>query len=235
VIERRRILVADDDADAAHALADLLKFEGHKADAAIGGGNAARELESGDYDMAFLDASLPGRSDAESFFHLSKRRPGMRSYLMTGYSIGQLLSQTVKSSGARLLHGPIAGPTLLAAVREAGTDGIILATSHGPGAGEAVRDLLAEAEYAVVHVTNAADARIQIEERRVHVLILDLGLRIIDAVGVYETLQAEGQAKPTIIMSGKGEAALDDAVATGIITKPYDPVRLLGQIERLAA
>jgi len=234
VTERRRILVADDDADVATSLADLLRFQGHEADTAFGGGSAASELESGDYEIAFLDASLPGRGDVESFLHLSKRSPRVRSYLVTGYSIGQLLSQTVKSGSARIVHGPIEGPTLLAAVREAGTDGIILAASHGPNAGEAVRDLLVEAEYAVAHVTDAADARLQIEERRVHVLILDLGLRVIDALAVYAALQAEGQAKPTIILTGEEEAVLADAVATGIITKPYDPALLLREIERLA-
>ena len=43
----------------------------------------------------------------------------MRSYLVSGYSIGQLLSRTVKSGSARIVHGPIEGPALLAAVREA--------------------------------------------------------------------------------------------------------------------
>jgi DNA-binding response OmpR family regulator len=235
VADSRCILVADDDADAAHALAALLQFEGHSATAAVGGQDALRHLEARDYDVAFLDAALPGRRDVESFLDLCARQARMRGYLMTGYSIGQLLGQTVKSSGVQIRRGPIGDESALAAVREAGADGIVLVASADPDAGETLQRVLAQSEYAVAYVTDASDARAHIEERRVHVLILDLGLRIIDAVGVYAALQAEGRAKPTFIVAGGDAAILDDAVMTGIITKPYDPARIIRQIERLAA
>jgi len=232
---RHRILVADDDADAAHALADLLQLGGHAADAAIGGWEALRRLDTAEYRIAFLDASLPGRGDVESFLELRARQTSMRCYLMTGYSIGQLLQETAKSGAIQLLSGPIGQKQALAAVREAGSDGIILAASDGPDTGRNLHDLLAESEYAVAHVTDAAGARAQIEERRVHVLILDLGSRIIDAAGVYAALQKEGHAKPTIIVTGSDGTAPDDAIATGIITKPYDPRLLLERIDSFAA
>ncbi len=67
-----------------------------------------------------------------------------------------------------------------------------------------------------------------------HVLVLELGSRIIDAAGVYAQLQAEGHARPTIIVTSD-EPFPGDAASTGIITKPYDPALLLRQIDRLAA
>jgi len=234
VAERHRILVADDDADAGHALAELLQLDGHLADVAIGGKEALRQLDRAEYRVAFFDASLPGRSDVESFLDLCARQAKMRSYLMTGYSIGQLLHQTVESGGVQMLHGPVGQKQTLTAVREAGAGGIVLVAPDGQDVGQRLRDLLIESEYGVALATDAADARAQIEERRVHVLILDLGSRVIDAAGVYAALQAEGYAKPTIILT-RDEASLDDAVATGIIAKPYDPRLLLAQIDRLAA
>lgn len=230
---RHRILVADDDADAAHALAELLQLEGHAAEAAIGGKEALRRIETGDYRVAFLDASLPGRCDIESFLDLRRRQAGMRSYLMTGYSIGQLLQQMVKNGGIQMLPASLAQEQALVAVREAGTDGIILLESSGEGTGEKLQSLLADSEYEVAYASDASQATAQLEERRVHVVILDLGSRIVEAAGIYAALQAEGYAKPTIILTGS--AALDDAVATGIITKPYDPRLLIEQIDRLAA
>ena len=163
------------------------------------------------------------------------QRGGKRNYLMTGYSLNQLLGQTAKSGGGQMLSGPIAAEAVLAAVKEAGSDGIVLVASSGADEGRALHDVLLESEYVVAHATEAADAREQLEARRVHVLILDLGSRLIDALGVYTALQAENRAKPTFIISRGVSAALDDAVATGIIAKPYDPAQLLREIKRLAA
>jgi DNA-binding NtrC family response regulator len=232
---RLRILVADDDADSAHALAELLLLEGHAAVAATGGQEALRLLEADEYQMALLDVSLPGRNDVESFRELRARQAKMRSYLVTAHSLGQLLQQTVKSGSIQMLGGRIAQDEAAAAVRRAGADGIIVLASGGPDAARGLQELLADSEYVVAHATEAWDARAQIEERRVHVLILDASLRTIDAAGVYATLAAEGHARPTIIATGVHRTGPGDAPATGIITKPYDPKLLLEQIDRLAA
>jgi DNA-binding response OmpR family regulator len=229
VARPRRILVADDDADAAHALAELLNVEGHDAEAAVGGREAGRRLGNGAFDIAFLDTVLPGRSDIESFFALSEGREDTR-YLMTGYCLGQLLHQTAKD-GAQILPGRIQASTVLKAVKDAGSDGIMLLPSAEPEAGRVLHDLLVESEYAVAHVTEAAGVADALEARRVHVLILDLGSRLIEALKVYSALQAENRGKPTIILA----SADDNAIATGIIGKPYDPQLLLGQIDALAA
>jgi DNA-binding NtrC family response regulator len=233
--ERHRILVADDDTDAAHALVELLQLEGHEAEAAIGGKEALHRLDTGDYRVAFLDASLPGRCDVESFLDLRRRQAGMRSYLMTGYSIGQLLQQMVKNGGIQMLRASLGHEQALVAVKEAGTDGIILLGTDGEDAAGRLQSLLTDSEYEVAYVTEASQAIAQLEERRVHVLILDLGSRIVEAAGIYAALQAEGHAKPTIILTGSDSASLEDAIATGIITKPYDPRLLLQQIDWLAA
>ena len=194
-----------------------------------------RRLDTGDYRVAFLDASLPGRCDVESFLDLRARQAQMRSYLMTGYSTGQLLQQMVKNDGIQILRAPIGQEQAIAAVREAGMDGIILLGTDGADTGPRLQNLLEDLEYEVAYAKRASEAFAQFEDRRVHVLILDFGSRIIDAAGVYGALQAEGHAKPTIILTGSDGAALDDAIATGIITKPYDPRLLLEQIDRLAA
>ena len=162
----------------------------------------------------------------------------MRSYLMTGYSIGQLLHQAVENGGVQMLRGPIGHEQVLAAVREAGSDGIVLAASTDRDAG-AADDTISwyESDYAVAHVTEAADVRAQIEERRVHVLILDLGsARSSTRVGVYAALQAEGRAKPTIIIAG-GAGGACSTIRSRPASSPSPMIRrlLLEQIERLAA
>lgn len=232
--ERLRILVADDDPDAAHALAELLRLEGHVADTASSGNEALRRLDRCQYRVAFLDASLPGRNSIQSFLDLRVRQAEMRSYLMTGFSVGQLLQEMIRHGGVQILDGPIIPELLLAAIGNAGTDGIILSQSDESDAGDNLRACLAESEYASAHARSVAEARARIEEGRVHVLVLELGSRIIDAAGVYVQLQAEGRARPTIIVTSD-EPFPGDAASTGIITKPYDPALLLRQIDRLAA
>src|SRR5690606_822343 len=127
----------------------------------------------------------------------------------------------------QMLRASLAQEQALVAVREAGTDGIILLETGAEDPGEWLQSLLADSEYEVAYARDASQAFAQLEERRVHVLILDLGSRIVEAAGIYAALQAEGYTGPTIILTGSDSASLDDAIATGIITKPYDPQLLL--------
>lgn len=55
-----RVLVVDDAEDAADMLALLLSFQGHEVDVAYDGLDAVRKLLEYDYDLAYVDISLPG-------------------------------------------------------------------------------------------------------------------------------------------------------------------------------
>jgi CheY-like chemotaxis protein/two-component sensor histidine kinase len=62
---RRRILVVDDNQDAAATLAMMLELEGHDARAAFNGADGLRIAEAARPDIAFLDLGMPGMDGFE--------------------------------------------------------------------------------------------------------------------------------------------------------------------------
>jgi CheY-like chemotaxis protein len=59
-VARRRILVVDDNADAAEMLANLLQLDGHEVERALSGEEALERVKSFAPDVALLDIGLPG-------------------------------------------------------------------------------------------------------------------------------------------------------------------------------
>jgi len=61
----RRILLADDNRDAAETLAILLRLEGHEVELAHDGEGAIRSFEAGRHDVALLDIGMPNANGYE--------------------------------------------------------------------------------------------------------------------------------------------------------------------------
>ena len=90
-----RILVVDDDADNAYSLGELFELEGHSVQVALSGEDAIAAYLAADFDLAFMDVMMPGLNGVESFIEIRKMRPEARVYMMTGYSVEQLLQQAL--------------------------------------------------------------------------------------------------------------------------------------------
>jgi PAS domain S-box-containing protein len=86
---RRRILVVDDNVDAAETLADLLRALGHEVAIAYDGPQALIALESFDADVAVLDIGLPVMDGYELAGRIRGAAPGRRPRLvaLTGYGL----------------------------------------------------------------------------------------------------------------------------------------------------
>src|SRR3954471_9370762 len=81
-----RVLVVEDDPDAAEGLARFLRAEGHQASVAPSGGAALRALREGTPDVALIDVVLPDIDGYELARRL-RRRAGGRPLLvsLTGF------------------------------------------------------------------------------------------------------------------------------------------------------
>ena len=87
LMAQRRILVVDDNADAAASLALLLKFSGHEVHVAHEGEAALRLAETLRPDAVLLDVGMPGMDGYEVARRL-RQRPGMKDVVIiavTGY------------------------------------------------------------------------------------------------------------------------------------------------------
>jgi len=85
----RRILIADDNADAADSLAELLRLEGHEVHVAYDGEQALSIFSEIDPDAALLDVGMPRLSGLEVALAIRGRSSGQRATLIAVTGWGQ--------------------------------------------------------------------------------------------------------------------------------------------------
>ena len=230
---RLHILVIDDDEDNACSLGELFEMEGHEATVAHSGEAAIAAYVNAAFDLAFMDVMLPGRNGVESFLAIRKLRPEAKVFMMTGYSVEQLLQQAMRHGAMGVLTKPVDIDKLLQSVDEVTPDGIVLVAEDGPQFGHQLKQLFDGAGLACGLLRAETDA---IGDPSA-LAIIDLGKPLINSVEVFTRLRREGHARPAIIVTRPGEDdsdALRDVAVTGILNKPFDPSLLLQRLESLA-
>ena len=87
---RRRVLVVDDNIDAAQTLAEYLRLEGHRVESALDGESALRIAEILHPEVAFIDLDMPGMDGTEVARRLRKTPWGRGARLVALTGMGQL-------------------------------------------------------------------------------------------------------------------------------------------------
>ncbi len=236
-----RILVVDDDADNANSMGELLEMEGHRPLVVHDGQSAIAAYLKEDFDIAFMDVMMPGKNGVESFLEIKRLKPGARVYMMTGYSVEQLLQQAIAGGAMGVFSKPVNLYQVLDAVSGLGTSGVVLIAEDDPDFGPTLAQLINRNGYRCELVRNGRDAISRVIAGGVDVLVLDLGMPLINGIDVYATLKKQGRSVPTIIITGNASehskelALFDDVEVTGILNKPFDPSALLDRLEKLVA
>lgn len=230
------ILVVDDDVDNAMSLGELFEMEGHAVTIAHNGEDAIQAYTSTAFDLAFIDVMMPGRNGVESFLEIRKLRPNARVFMMTGYSVEQLLTQAMENGAMGVLSKPLDIRKLMRAVENASPSGIVVISDDDPNLGGELSEMMKAAGFAcdVVRSTH------QLKMHASDVVIIDTGETLMRGLEIHATLKKQGLVRPSIIItpSGKvddGYEALRDVSVTGILNKPFDPLVLLNRLESLAA
>jgi signal transduction histidine kinase/ActR/RegA family two-component response regulator len=84
-INPKRILVVDDNADAANSLVELLRLDGHEADAVYSANAALHAVETNNPDVVLLDIGLPEMDGYQVAQQVRKNSSGIRLIALTGY------------------------------------------------------------------------------------------------------------------------------------------------------
>ena len=115
--EPRRVLIVDDNVDAADSLALLLKFEGHETHVVYSGEEALASIESFKPDVALLDIGLPEMNGYDLARQIRKmpQLKAPRLIALTGY--GQLEDQ--QRAQAAGFDGHLVKPVALPALEQA--------------------------------------------------------------------------------------------------------------------
>ncbi len=236
-----KILVVDDDRDAADSMAELFEMEGHEVVVAYDGDEAINAYKSIDFDVAFMDIMMPGRNGVESFFEIRKLKPDARVYMMTGFSVEQLVQQAIDHGAMGVLNKPFEPGKVLSLLDEVSPAGIVLVAEDDPDLGPQLEEVISGAGHKCKLVSTGSDALDMASSSGVDIMILDLHLPVIDGIEVYTKLQEMGKAVPTIIITGHlGEhedaiEAMRDVTVTGVLNKPFDPGVLLARLDDIAA
>lgn len=104
-----------------------------------------------------------------------------------------------------------------------------------------VSDVLRGGGYTVVAAIHGADALDKVAGQEVRLVITDFNMPVMGGLDLIEKLRAKPEFKftPILVLTTETEDALKNrgkaAGATGWVTKPFDPKRLLQVVNRLAA
>jgi PAS domain S-box-containing protein len=117
---RRRVLIVDDNVDAATSLSVLLDLEGHETHVATGGQEALANLDAKKFDVALLDIGMPGM-DGHEVARRVRQNPalaGLKLVALTGWGQEHDL-QRAKDAGFDLhLTKPVEPATLYQVITE---------------------------------------------------------------------------------------------------------------------
>lgn len=233
------ILVVDDDRDNADLLAELFTMEGHTVEVAYSGDDAIAAFSRTKYDLAFMDVVMPGRNGVDSFLEIKRQHPDARVYMMTAYSVEQLLQQALDNGAIGALSKPVSATHLLRAIDDVRPRGVVLVADDDPDFGSQVQHLVATSGLHCELVTDGKQAVDRIALGGIDVLVLDVNMPLINGIDVLRQLRTKGLEVPTIMVTGQREdygSALDvlgDFQMTGVLTKPFDPQQLLDNLQRL--
>lgn len=233
-----RILVVDDDVDNAMSLSELFQLEGHIVHTVFSGQAAIDACLNSQYDLAFIDVMMPGKNGVESFLEIRRLRPQARVYMMTGYSVEELLQQAVREGAMGYLEKPFEPHEVLRITESVGRGGLVVAVppARQQGVGDAIEGALRDSGLSCQRLRDAGGLATPVPAQ--DVVIIDASLPLIDAVSSYEEMRKAGHESPTIIVPPAAAApdnALGDVGVTGILNKPFDPLTLLNRLPHLAA
>ncbi|MEW5770841.1 MAG: response regulator transcription factor [Pseudomonadota bacterium] len=116
-----RILVVDDDAVYAQALARTLSRRGHAAELAGDGEKALSRVREAPFDAVVLDLRLATESGLQLIAPMKAAQPALRILLLTGYASIATAVEAIKLGATHYLAKPAGVEEILAALgREAG-------------------------------------------------------------------------------------------------------------------
>lgn len=110
-----RILIVDDNRDAADTLALLLEFLGHECCVAYDADSALACAVAGPYHLVFCDLYMPGCTGLELCPHLRRLDTLAGSYLVawTGWTAPEAHEQALQAGFHQVLLKPTDGPALI--------------------------------------------------------------------------------------------------------------------------
>jgi len=117
-LEKKSIIVIDDDKVVLDSIAEALRLEGHKVDTAETGKEAIEKCNLSFYNLALIDIRLPDMEGTKLLKAIRDTTPKMVKIIVTGYPSLQNATEALNKGADGYVIKPVDIPKLLATVRE---------------------------------------------------------------------------------------------------------------------
>lgn len=214
-----RVLLADDHAVVRAGLREILSATG---DIAVTGeaadGNAAlAAVRAGEYDVAVLDMSMPGRSGIELIKLVKAERPKLRVLVLSMHSEHQYAVRAVKAGASGYLTKESAPDALVAAIRRIAAGGAFVSP-------ETAERLVLDASSGAAGLAHTALSN---REYEVFQMIVD-GQSVSEIAGALNLSVKTISTHKARILQKMGAASVADLVRYAVQHKLFDEGRQAG-------
>jgi len=117
-VEKKRILIVDDDKAILKSFKDLLQSEGYLIDTAETGQEALEKTEAQSYDLALLDIKLPDIEGTELLVEMHEGAPRMMKIMVTGHATLENAVESLNLGADAYVMKPVKPEELLRVVEE---------------------------------------------------------------------------------------------------------------------
>ncbi len=238
-----RVLVVDDEKVIRDFLKRLLSLSNIEVVSVEDGFQAIEEAKKGAFDIVFLDVRMPKKDGLETLRELKKVIPQSKFVMMTGYAVDDLL-QLAQQEGAGL---SIRKPFDLSQI-----DGILKDfTRIGKAAALSIlviddetvvlnffSRLLKDNRYDLTAVSTGQDALAALAKKRFDLVFLDVVLKDVPALDLYDKIHAQHPATQIVLITGfpeQAEKLADQAQIKGCLYKPFEIDKIFKEIDAIRA
>ncbi len=117
-MEKKRILVVDDDETVLKPLAEILRLEGYSVDTAETGKEAIEKSNNRFYNLALIDIRLPDMEGTRLLSAMRDTTPKMVKIIITGYPSLDNAMEAVNKGADGYVIKPVKIDSLLSSVKE---------------------------------------------------------------------------------------------------------------------
>lgn len=234
----RRILIVDDDFDFAESVSDILEMSGHDVVTVHSGEAAIECFRSESFDLALIDVQMPGKNGVESFLEMCTMQPRVHAVIMTGYSVPGLLDTAFLHGALGVLKKPLDIAKLIEYAEQAPQPQTALIVDDDPDFCDCLHDRLRDQGIVSKIALNADEALRAIRAPgMIDVLLLDMNMRPVDGVALYQEIKKLGVSFKTLIVTAYGKWALEamrgdeDMRALDVFPKPIDLDAIIQKME----
>jgi DNA-binding NtrC family response regulator len=238
-MQKKRVLIADDEPSMRTTLADILADNGFDVSTAENGEAAIEMCEQEAYDVVLMDVRMPGIDGVEAFRRIRQTLEGVSVILMSAFGDEDLKHDALRDGAIAFLDKPLKLETVIQLIADSSGLSILAVTDDD--ALSALLPSLKSSRQKLTMVRSSSEAQQLLQQLNFDVALIDVELPMSTGLDCYLALRAIDATISAIMVSSSDRDLLtlaEEAVrrtAYTVITKPLQREVLSETIDKLSA